>query len=816
VNAAGLAFAGGYLLVGLLWILLSDALAHRLFSGTAGAHLQTWKGIAFVAASAVFVYVAHSLQPDVPEDVPANLQGRRSLPIVVLLALLVLATAVPMLVLLGWTFALESRAQSEAAGRLVRETSHTAASRALVFVESRVRLAASLSQRPLVRALDRGRCDPLLVDLPTIDDAVLEAVTRDDRGSPVCTAWQRPAEPAPWFAQLRAEGAAAVLPLERDTVLGMHSFSIAHPITAPDGDLQGAVELVIPGDALLPLINAPLPEGASIGLLDPANALASRFPLLPGSTGREIPYADAMRKLGSSAAGTLVAVGTDGVERLLSAHPVGRTGWIAFAGVPVEQVYGPARRAFTRSALVALFTVLGCVILVLLLARSITRPLSALRRTAQRAAAGDFSGNAPVSGPAELAAVAAGFNHMLERLPQLQRELQRSEERSRTLVAKLSRNVPGMIFTMHQAPDGRLRMPFASEALREMFELAPQEVEADASPAFQRIHPLDRPFVEAAMAAAAASTFAGATDRKLKVEYRVQLPRAGVQHRLSQAQPELQPDGSLLWYGCTVDVGPLKRSELALRDAHDLLEQRIDERTAALAAANDALEGFSYSVAHDLRAPLASIEGFTQAISESLQRGDVARAQGYCDRVAANAVRMNRLIEGFLALARAGGEPFTDTPVDMRRQVDEVLHDLHPPVHAQVEVRDLPRVRVDYATFRQVWQNLLSNALKYSSRQARPQVTVGWERGEQGELVFSVEDNGAGFDPAYADRLFLPFSRLHKADEFEGSGVGLAVVRRIVERHGGRIWAHSSAGRGATFCFSLPAERLLEPMQRLQ
>ncbi|RYY54197.1 MAG: hypothetical protein EOO24_63875, partial [Comamonadaceae bacterium] len=292
-------------------------------------------------------------------------------------------------------------------------------------------------------------------------------------------------------------------------------------------------------------------------------------------------------------------------------------------------------------------------------------------------------------------------------------------------------------------------------------------------------------------------------------EYRMVLPRAGVRHVLGQAQPELQADGAVMFYGCVTDVSTLHEVQLALEEGNRTLEHRIGERTAELAQANQALESFSYSVAHDLRAPLASIEGFAQAMREALDRGDADRARGHAERVVVNAARMNTLIEGFLSLARAGRKPLVDTPVDQQRLVAEVLAELPRPAGLRLDVQPLPRVSADQATLRQVWHNLLSNAFKYTGRTDRPAVFITCADGGQGELVFSVQDNGAGFDPAYADKLFTPFARLHKADEFEGTGVGLALVRRIVERHGGRIWARSEPGHGATFSFSLPRERLL-------
>lgn len=201
------------------------------------------------------------------------------------------------------------------------------------------------------------------------------------------------------------------------------------------------------------------------------------------------------------------------------------------------------------------------------------------------------------------------------------------------------------------------------------------------------------------------------------------------------------------------------------------------------------------------------MQGFAAALREVVARGDAARAAHMSERILVNAERMNGMLEAFLALARVSRADTHEAEVDFARLVPDVIAEQPGAERALIEVApDLPRVRGDAAMLRQVWVNLVSNALKYSSQRRQPVLQVGWTV-EDDELVFHVRDNGAGFDAAYADKLFVPFQRLHKAEEFQGQGVGLALVRRILERHGGRIWAHSQVDRGATFSFSLPKSR---------
>jgi signal transduction histidine kinase len=346
---------------------------------------------------------------------------------------------------------------------------------------------------------------------------------------------------------------------------------------------------------------------------------------------------------------------------------------------------------------------------------------------------------------------------------------------------------------------GHLSLPFASEGIVPMFEVLPEQVHDDAGVLLARVHPEDGDAMEAALEASRRGL------SYLALEFRVLLPGKGLRHYLTYAQPE-RLEGAVLWHGCTVDVTPLERAQQALRQANETLEARVADRTRALAAANESLESFSYSVAHDLRAPLQAIEGFSEVLPGLLASADPERSARLVQRIVANTGQMGRMIDGLLAVARAGKEQLAETECALETMVRGVLAELPIPPGMRVDVAPLPRVRADAASLRQVWWNLLANAVKFTSRRADARIEVGCER-RSGELVFFVRDNGAGFDPQFAGRLFTAFQRLHDAHDFEGTGIGLALSRRVVESHGGRIWAEGSPGQGATFFFCLPASR---------
>jgi PAS domain S-box-containing protein len=255
-------------------------------------------------------------------------------------------------------------------------------------------------------------------------------------------------------------------------------------------------------------------------------------------------------------------------------------------------------------------------------------------------------------------------------------------------------------------------------------------------------------------------------------------------------------------------VVQLKTVEIRIRDLNVKLEQRVRERTVELEAANGELEAFSYSVSHDLRAPLRAIEGFAEVVLMDHGEQLDPEEQRLLGAVRANARRMSKLIDDLLTFSRTGRSELGRTRMDMRAivqdAIDEVASD--PRARAKIDFRleSLPETDGDASLIRQVWLNLLSNAVKFSARAGHPVIEVGGTP-KGNFVVYHVRDNGAGFDPQFADKLFGVFQRLHDRDEFEGTGIGLALVKRIAERHGGQIWAEGEPDKGATLSFSLPA-----------
>jgi len=236
------------------------------------------------------------------------------------------------------------------------------------------------------------------------------------------------------------------------------------------------------------------------------------------------------------------------------------------------------------------------------------------------------------------------------------------------------------------------------------------------------------------------------------------------------------------------------------------LERLVAERTAELAVANRHLQAFSYSVSHDLRAPLRAISGFTQALADDWGSRFDAEARGHLDRVLAGVERMNQLIDAMLSLGRVVEAGMNRRPIDLSALANDVVRELRAGDSGRtVEVTVHPGMAAvgDPALVRAALANLIGNAWKFTSRRADATIEIGVDTAARGGEAFFVRDNGAGFDMAYADRLFGVFQRLHGQSEFPGTGVGLATVERIVSRHGGRVWAEGEKGRGATFFFTL-------------
>jgi signal transduction histidine kinase len=259
--------------------------------------------------------------------------------------------------------------------------------------------------------------------------------------------------------------------------------------------------------------------------------------------------------------------------------------------------------------------------------------------------------------------------------------------------------------------------------------------------------------------------------------------------------------GDLSW-----DVAERMRVQGEIRQLNQQLEQRVSDRTEQLEAVNKELEAFSYSVSHDLRAPLRAIDGFSLILLEEYTEVLDEEGRRLLNVVRDNTARMGQLIDDILKFSRTGRLEISFSEIDMEKMARAVCAELlaaDSENKLQWEIEPIPPARGDNSMLRQVFVNLLSNAIKFSRNQETPLIKVG-ARVEENETVYYVKDNGVGFDMRYVDRLFGVFQRLHTVDEFEGSGIGLAIVKRIVSRHGGRVWAQSKLNEGSTIYFALP------------
>lgn len=461
------------------------------------------------------------------------------------------------------------------------------------------------------------------------------------------------------------------------------------------------------------------------------------------------------------------------------------------------------------TAVLALFVVgLGVV-----LHWTVTRRVRGLVVAAQRGARGEYEQIIDTSGNDELAQLAHALQHMFEQIARTQAELRRSEQ-----LYSQAQQAADIGSWEWDIASGKIT---CSEPLEPMFGYAKGTFPGTLQALMDRTHPDDREHVRAAAQAA----LAGRCD--YHVERRIVLPDGNCRWIASIGDVVRDKQGKpLRMFGIAQDVTARKQAEQALRESEgelrrhrDHLEEMVMARTAEMETVITELESFSYSVSHDLRAPLRAIAGFSEVIQEDYADKLDEQGRHYLERIRLGADRMGQLIDDLLNLSRVTRTDLHRERVEIGALFKDLIKELkRGTLGARVEFicQCTGAADVDPRLTRIMLTNLLSNAVKFSSKQPKPRVECG-EISINGEQVFYVRDNGVGFNPQYADKLFTPFQRLHNPNDFEGTGIGLATAHRVVRRHGGRIWAESRQQRGAVFYFSFGKESAgLSPHKRVQ
>jgi PAS domain S-box-containing protein len=342
-----------------------------------------------------------------------------------------------------------------------------------------------------------------------------------------------------------------------------------------------------------------------------------------------------------------------------------------------------------------------------------------------------------------------------------------------------------------------------------MLGYKPKEGPGDRKEWLERVHPDDRAHVEAKIGGVLART--DSLDPSRDYAYEARMRHADGTYRWQQIKGfgiERDPEGRVTrTLGIWMDITGRKRAEEEIRRLNQELEQRVVDRTAKLEVVNKELEAFAYSVSHDLRAPLRHIDGFLELLQKRTGTALDEQSRRYMDTISGAAIKMGRLIDDLLSFSRMGRHAMSLQAVDLEPLVREIIAECDPDAAGRTidwRIGSLPTVSGDAAMLRVVMANLIANAVKFTRPRDKARIEIGSPPGRETETVIHVRDNGVGFDMAYADKLFGVFQRLHRAEEFEGTGIGLANVRRIVARHGGRTWAEGEPDRGAAFFFSLP------------
>jgi PAS domain S-box-containing protein len=693
----------------------------------------------------------------------------------------------------------------------------------LVAAEQRALMEAArqqllgLAQLPIVKRRDwTALCNRTFADILENQPHHANIGVIDPDGALRCSAlpFSPPVrlEDRAYFRRAVASRGIAIGDYQLGRVTGKSGINIAYPVFDAAGGLTGVVFAALDLTSWMSglLDNMKLPKESNLTILDTHGTILAHHPDPGGWVGKTLPSVPLIQAiLSDDGEGTTESRGVDDVERLYVYTPFAfgpDSKVYVSAGIPTAVAYAEVDRHLMRG--LALMSVIAAIALLAAWVASrylVLRPAVALIDAARKLGAGDLGARTGMAHAAgEFGRLAQTFDEMAAALEGRDRRLRASEDERRladTRFADILRNAPDAVISI----DIDQRILLFNRGAEAIFGYRADEMVGQSLAELL-------PERHAATHGGQVRRFAAGNElsRQMGAQRDIQGRRKdGSEFPAVVTISKLEHNGEVVMTAILRDITERKRAEDEIRQLNADLERRVRERTAQLTAANRELEAFSYSVSHDLRAPLRAIDGFSQALLEDYAGGLDDQATDYLRRVRAATQRMGLLIDDLLRLSRVTRAEMRQVPVDLSALADDVLAELRrsdPQRAVDVVIAPGLTTRGDPALLRVLLENLLGNAWKFTGRTGAARIEFAAARGDDGEQVFQVRDNGAGFDMNYVGKLFGAFQRLHSPDDFPGTGIGLATVQRVVRRHGGSVRAEGAPGRGAAFHFTLPGE----------
>jgi PAS domain S-box-containing protein len=581
---------------------------------------------------------------------------------------------------------------------------------------------------------------------------------------------------------------------------GEPTFTISHCIRDEKGGLLGMVAASVRAGGLQEVLSIERAKDAGISLVDRNGMVVVTYPAREFTWEQRNWLELYPQKIEEAIEGTEIATtvesGRTGKKRLVGVAPIPSIGWVAAASRAEEDAMGHVVSNLLTHGALFLIVTLAAFGTALALYRPISLSIRRLRDQTLALGQGRIENLAVLSGPSEIEELAEAFNNMAEEVRIRQIALGNSEERFRILAEK-------SLVGVYLIQDDLFR--YVNPAFAQVLGYGCEEIIDRVRPE-DTLLPEDREAVMGAISRRITGELL-ADNREFHI-----IRKDGAVREVEIYGVRVVHKGHPAILGTLIDITERKRMEKELQLARDELENRVRERTAELARRNKELENFTFVAAHDLQEPLRKIQTFGDLIlnfSESMDE----QAVDYIERMRETALRMQQVLQSLLTYSRITSKPKPFARVDLTNVAMEVVTDLELRIReasGSVEIEKLPEIEADAGQMRQLFQNLLGNGLKFRREGEPPKVRVYAECEQNilgGECRIFVEDNGIGFEEKYLDKIFQPFQRLHGRTEYPGTGIGLAICSKIVERHGGTITASSIPGKGSTFVVSLPLKQ---------